>query len=140
MPWELPKWVQCKTEPAHSGCFKELLINEVLWMASLSKPTLKARLNVLEHQSSFGNLKLGIHPCHTCAHHHRATHCPTFRFQTVSSCRALPASQLHSQSLCTLAKDPAPLICLSIASRWGYTSLIWEKMSFQCQAVQRRVH
>lgn len=60
VPWELPKWVQCKTQPAHSGCFKELSINEVLWMVSLSKPTLKARLNVLEHQSSFGKLKLGI--------------------------------------------------------------------------------
>lgn len=52
--------VQKKTKPAHSGCFKELLITEVLSMVSLSKLTLKARLNVPEHQTSFGNLKLGI--------------------------------------------------------------------------------
>lgn len=40
---ETPRWV------AHYGCFKQLLMNEVLQDGRPSKPTLKARLDVPEH-------------------------------------------------------------------------------------------
>lgn len=46
---ETPRWVDCRTKPAHSGCFKELLMHEVFQDVRPSKPTLKARLDVPGH-------------------------------------------------------------------------------------------
>lgn len=101
-------------------------------MVSASKPTLKGRLSVLEHQSSFGNLKLGIlleqQPSlpYLCPPPEQLTVLLHISILLVPA-EPCPHPTFTSQESFTLAKEPAPLICLSIASRWGYTSLMREK-------------